>query len=193
MGLIHIEMFATLDLVGQAPGGPDEDPVGFPFGGWQAPLMDEVSGAQAGAAYEDTDALLLGRRTYDLFAAYWPHQEGGQDNKIAALFNSVPKYVVSRTLKRADWNNSTIIREDVVAAVTELKQQDGSDLMMYGYGRLNQTLLEHHLVDEIRFSAHPGLAAGRAAGGGQTLPLKLLAATPSPNGVVALTYEPTSS
>jgi hypothetical protein len=69
MGLIHIELFATLDLVGQAPGGPDEDPVGFPFGGWQAPLVDEVAGAQVAAAYEGTDALLLGRRTYDIFAA----------------------------------------------------------------------------------------------------------------------------
>jgi hypothetical protein len=77
MGLIHIEMFATLDLVAQAPGGPDEDPIGFPFGGWQAPLVEEVSGAQVGAAYEGTDALLLGRRTYDIFAAFWPHQEGG--------------------------------------------------------------------------------------------------------------------
>ena len=65
MGLVHIELFATLDLVGQAPGGPDEDPVGFPFGGWQAPLLDEVAGAQVGAAYEGTDALLLGRRTYE--------------------------------------------------------------------------------------------------------------------------------
>ncbi len=80
MGLINIELFATLDLVGQAPGGPDEDPEGFPFGGWQAPLMDEVTGAQVGAAYEGTDALLLGRRTYDIFAGYWPHQEGGEDS-----------------------------------------------------------------------------------------------------------------
>ena len=88
MGLIHIEMFATLDLVGQAPGGPDEDPVGFRFGGWQAPLLDEVAGAQVGAAYEGTDALLLGRRTYDIFAAYWPYQEGGQDKEIATLFNT---------------------------------------------------------------------------------------------------------
>ena len=70
MGLIHIELFATLDLVGQSPGGPDEDPAGFAFGGWQAPLLNEVTGAQVGAAYEGTDALLLGRRTYDIFAAY---------------------------------------------------------------------------------------------------------------------------
>src|SRR5215217_972964 len=87
MGLIHIELFATLDLVGQAPGGPDEDPVGFPFGGWQAPLLDEVAEAQVGAAYQGTDALLLGRRTYDIFAAYWPYQEGSEDNEIATLFN----------------------------------------------------------------------------------------------------------
>ena len=95
MGLIHIELFTTLDLVGQSPGGPDEDPAGFPFGGWQAPLLDEVAGAQIGAAYEGTDALLLGRRTYDIFAAYWPYQQG-EDNQIATLFNSVPKYVASR-------------------------------------------------------------------------------------------------
>lgn len=82
MGLIHIEMFATLDLVGQAPGAPDEDPVGFEFGGWQAPFVDEATGAQIAAAYEDTDALLLGRRTYDIFAAFWPHQEGGTGKKV---------------------------------------------------------------------------------------------------------------
>src|SRR5262245_57772309 len=92
MGLIDIELFATLDLVGQAPGGPDEDPMGFPFGGWQAPLVNDVTGAQIGAAYADTDALLLGRRTYDIFAAHWPHQTG----EIATIFNRVPKYVASR-------------------------------------------------------------------------------------------------
>ena len=107
MGLIHIELFATLDLVGQSPGGPEEDPVGFSFGGWQAPLLDEVTGAQVGAAYEGTDALLLGRRTYDIFAAYWPYQEGGQDNEIATLFNSVPKYVASRGKPDLSWAATT--------------------------------------------------------------------------------------
>src|SRR3954462_11581212 len=92
MGLIHIELFASLDLVGQAPGGPEEDPEGFPFGGWQAPLIHEGARAQSGAADEGHDALLPGRGTYDIFAAYWPFQEGGEDNQIAALFNSVPKY-----------------------------------------------------------------------------------------------------
>src|SRR3954464_2002779 len=97
MGLIHIELFATLDLVGQAPGGPEEDPDGgFPFGGWQAPLMDEVAATQVMAAYEGTAALLLGGKTDDIFASYWPHAEGGEDNEIATLFNSIPKCVASR-------------------------------------------------------------------------------------------------
>src|SRR4029079_10117205 len=103
MGLIHIELFATLALVGQAPGGPDEDPEGFPFGGWQAPLMDEVAGAQIGAAYEGTDALLLGRRTYDIFAAYWPRQ----DDEFARLFTRIPKYVASRGTPDLSWAGST--------------------------------------------------------------------------------------
>ena len=90
MGLIHIELFATLDLVGQAPGGPEEAGGRVPVRRL-ASAMDEVAGATVMAAYEGTDALLLGRRTYDIFAAYWPHQEGGEDNEIATLFNRVPK------------------------------------------------------------------------------------------------------
>jgi dihydrofolate reductase len=104
----------------------------------------------------------------------------------ADAINAIRKYVFSSTLENAHWNNSTIIRSDVVTAVTALKEQDGRDLILYGYGRLNQTLLKNHLVDEIRFSVHPVLA-------GQTLPLNLTGTTPSPGGVVALTYEPISS
>lgn len=91
---------------GRRPAGPRKIRRGFPFGGWQAPLIDEVAGAQIGAAYEGTDALLLGRRTYDIFAAYWPHQEGGQDNDIATLFNRVPKYVASRGEPDLSWAGS---------------------------------------------------------------------------------------
>ena len=88
MGTIHIDLFTTLDGVAQAPGGPEEDPEGgFPFGGWQAPLFDDVVGEQVGEGMESLDALLLGRKTYDIFAAYWPHQEDGQDREIAVLFN----------------------------------------------------------------------------------------------------------
>lgn len=113
MGLIDIEIFATLDLVAQAPGGPDEDPEGFAFGGWQAPLIDEVSGAQVGAAYEGTDALLLGRRTYDIFAAYWPNQ----NDEFGTLFNSIPKYVASRGTPELSWAGSTQLGSDLAGAV----------------------------------------------------------------------------
>src|SRR5690606_36655966 len=113
MGLIHIDLFATLDLVGQAPGGPEEDPARIPFGGWQAPLLDDVAGALTGAAYEGTDALLLGRRTYDVFAAYWPHQKGAPDNEIAELSSSVPKYVASRGRPDLSWAGSTQLGPDL--------------------------------------------------------------------------------
>ncbi len=110
MGSIEIELFTTLDLVGQAPGGPEEDPEGgFAFGGWQAPLLDDVAGAQIAAAYEGTDALLLGRRTYDIFASYWPFQEGGQDDDFATLFNRIPKYVASRGTPDLPWAGSTLL------------------------------------------------------------------------------------
>ncbi len=149
-------------------------------------IFDSGSAEEAVRALNALEGFLMGRGTYEYFAEVMPNQTG----PYADAINAIRKYVFSSTLESAEWNNSTIIRDDVVGAVTELKQQDGGDLMMYGYGRLNQTLLEHQLVDEIRFSVHPALAAGRAAGGGQTVPLKLLAATPSPNGVVALSYEP---
>src|SRR5438552_12426179 len=135
--------------------------------------------------------MLMGRGTYEYFAHVMPQQTG----PYADAINAIRKYVFSSTLESADWNNSTIIRDDVVTAVKDLKQQDGGDLMMYGYGRLSQTLLEHHLVDEVRFSVHPVLAEGFAAGrgNGQKLPLVLLEATPSPKGVVSLTYHPATS
>jgi len=152
-------------------------------------VVDPDSLGEAAQSLQAYDGMLMGRGTYEFFADAMAPQTG----PYADAINGIPKYVFSSTLESADWNNSTIIPEDVVGAVTELKQQDGRDLMMYGYGRLNQTLLENHLVDEIRFSIHQVLAAERAPGGGQTLPLKLLAATPSPNGIVALTYEPSSS
>jgi dihydrofolate reductase len=144
--------------------------------------FDSDAGDEAAQTLQALDGMLMGRSTYEYFADVMPEQTG----PYADAINAIRKYVFSSTLKNAQWNNSMIIRSDVVTAVTELKRQDGRDLIMYGYGRLNQTLLENHLVDEIRFSVHPVLV-------GQTLPLKLNGTTPSPSGVVALTYEPTSS
>ena len=154
-------------------------------------IFDPDSAEEAVQALKAHDSMLMGRGTYEYFADVMPKQIG----PYADAINAIRKYVFSSTLESADWNNSTIIRADVVTAVTELKQQDGRDLIMYGHGRLSRTLLEHLLVDEIRFSIHPVLRGGRAAGGdsGQTLPLTLLGATPSPSGVVALTYQPASS
>jgi dihydrofolate reductase len=150
MGRIHLELFATLDLVGQAPGGPDEDPVDFPYGGWQAPLMDDVTGAQVLAAYEGTDALLLGRRTYDIFAAYWPHQNG----EIADLFNRVPKYVASRGAPGLAWSGSTHLGPDLAASVREIRDRH-EQIRVVGGLNLVQTLLRDKLFDQLDLWVHP--------------------------------------
>jgi len=114
-------------------------------------IFDPDAGGEAGQALQALDGMLMGRGIYEYFAGTMPNQTG----TYADAINAIRKYVFSSTLESADRNNSTIVRGDVVTAVTELKQQDGRDLMMCGYGRLSQTLLENHLVDEIRFSIHP--------------------------------------
>ena len=191
MGLIQIEMFATLDLVAQAPGGPDEDPDGFPFGGWQAPLMDEVAGAQVGAAYEDTDALLLGRRTYDIFAAYWPHHDGGPDSEIATLFNSVPKYVASRGKPDLSWAGSTHLGPDLAGAVRELRDRH-EHVKVVGSLNLVQTLLREKLFDRLDLWLHPiFLGVGKKVFDDGVLPTNLSLLEPpvsSPKGTVYLRY-----
>jgi dihydrofolate reductase len=187
MGLIHIELFATLDLVGQAPGGPDEDPVGFPFGGWQAPLMDEVTGAQVGAAYEGTDALLLGRRTYEIFAGYWPHQEG----EIAALFNSVPKYVASRGRPDLSWAGSTQLGADLPGAVREIRVRH-EHVKVVGSLHLVQTLLREKLFDRLDLWVHPvTLGIGKKVFEAGAVPTNVTLLEPpaaSPRGTVYLRY-----
>jgi dihydrofolate reductase len=191
MGLIHIETFATLDLVGQAPGGPDEDPQGFPFGGWQAPLMDEVGGAQILASYADTDALLLGRRTYDIFAGYWPHQKGGQDNEIATLFNSVPKYVASRGKPDLSWDGSSLLGPDLVAAVREIRDRH-EHIKVVGSLDLVQTLLREKLFDRLDLWVHPiVLGVGKKVFDGGAVPTNLTLLEPpasGPRGTVYLRY-----
>ncbi|MFA9431748.1 dihydrofolate reductase family protein [Egicoccus sp. AB-alg2] len=188
MGIIQIELFATLDLVGQSPGRPDEDPLGFPFGGWQAPLVDEVAGAQIGAAYAGTDALLLGRRTYDIFAAYWPHQEGGQ---IAELFNRIPKYVASRGRPDLSWAGSTQLDPDLAGAVREIRDRH-DHVKVVGSLNLVQSLLREQLFDRLDLWVHPiVLGTGKKVFDGGAVPTNVTLLEPpvaSPKGTVYLRY-----
>jgi dihydrofolate reductase len=162
--------------------GVTEDPRAWAMG-----YFHENAQQAALEQLQASDGMLMGRGTYEYFTAALP-----TDSPYADAINTIHKYVFSSTLETADWNNSTIIRDDPVTAVNELKQHDGRDLILYGHGRLSQTLLEHHLLDEIRFAVHPLLLTGRSAGhgNGQTPLLKLIAATPLPSGVVALAYQP---
>jgi len=156
MGLIHIDLFTTLDGVAQAPGGPDEDTEdGFAFGGWQAPLIDKVVGEQIDAGMAGMDALLLGRRTYDIFAAYWPQADGD----IARLFNRLPKYVASRQTPALEWAGSTLLGPDVVAAVRELRDRHEN---IHVIGSLNfvQTLFAERLFDRLTLWVYPILLGG---------------------------------
>jgi len=193
MGLIHIEMFATLDLVAQAPGGPEEDSEnGFAFGGWQAPLIDEFSGAQVGAAYEGTDTLLLGRRTYDIFAGFWPHQPSdGEDGSIAELFNSVPKYVASRGTPNLSWAGSTQLGADLGAAVREIRDRH-RHIKVVGSLNLVQTLLREQLFDRLDLWVHPVvLGVGKKVFDGGAVPTNVTLLEPpvaSPGGIVYLRY-----
>jgi dihydrofolate reductase len=192
MGLIHLELFATLDLVGQAPGGPEEDPEGFSFGGWQAPLVDEVSGAQVLAAYEGTDALLLGRYTYDIFASYWPHQEGGRDDGFASLFNRIPKYVASRGTPDLSWAGSVHLGPDLPAAVREIRERH-EHVTVVGSLDLVQTLLREQLFDRVDLWLHPVfLGEGKKVFAGGVVPTTLRLLRPpvaGGKGTVFLQYE----
>jgi dihydrofolate reductase len=191
MGLIHIELFATLDLVGQSPGGPDEDPEGFPFGGWQAPLLDEVAGAWLDAGSEGTDALLLGRRTYDIFAAFWPHQEGGELDETATLFNRVPKYVASRGTPDLPWAGSTQLGPDLPGAVREIRDRH-EHVKVIGSLDLVQTLLREQLFDRLDLLVNPVvLGVGKKVFDGGEVPTNLTLLEPpvaSPSGTVYLRY-----
>jgi dihydrofolate reductase len=188
MGQIHLALFATLDLVAQAPGGPGEDPDGgFPFEGWQAPLIDEVSGEQVGAAYEGTDALLLGRRTYDIFAGYWPHQ----DDEFAAMFNRIPKYVASRGKPDLSWSGSSQIGADLVTEVREIRDRH-EHVKVVGSLNFVQTLLREKLFDRIDLWVHPiVLGVGKKVFDGGAVPSNLTLLTApvsSPAGIVHLQY-----
>jgi len=192
MGRIQVDLFMTLDGVAQAPGGPQEDPDGgFRFGGWQAPLLDEVGGGWVDENLRGTDALLLGRRTYDIFAAYWPHQAGGPDDSIAGLFNRIPKYVASRDPDLPlPWTHSTRLGADLAGEVPAVRERH-EHVHVIGSIALVQSLLAEGLVDELTLWVHPVvLGQGkRVFDPGTAARLRLLEpARTSPAGVVLLRY-----
>lgn len=159
---ITAQMFLTLDGVYQAPGGPEEDTSeGFTHGGWLVPFFEDELGGFIDSVFTEVDAFLLGRHTYEIFAASWPNSTDPND-PVAAKLNTLPKYVASGTLTSADWHNSQILSGDVVAAVTELKKQPGRELQVHGSGVLVRSLLDAGLVDTLRLIVAPVvLGAGR--------------------------------
>ncbi len=185
--------FVTLDGVMQAPGGPEEDTSnGFKWGGWQAAIpMDEMMGARFGAIIAAPFELLLGRKTYDIFAGYWPTAK--KDNEVAVPFNSTKKYVVTHTPFDPAWNNSICISGDVVGELKKLKEEDAPDLWVWGSGNLIQTLLEHHLIDRMHLWIYPltiGSGQRLFTHGTQPEKFNLVESKISTSGVILATYEP---
>lgn len=180
--------FVTLDGVMQAPGGPNEDTSGgFKFGGWTVPYWDDFSNNVIAAQMEEPFDLLLGRRTYDIFAGYWPNSKEQGADKL----NNAKKYVVSTTLTKPEWKNSTIISGDVVKQIRALKEQAGPELQVYGSANLIQTLMQFDLVDEFRLKIFPlTLGLGKRLFGDGTIPasFKLLECKASPKGVIFANY-----
>jgi dihydrofolate reductase len=188
MRRLVVNTFVSLDGVMQAPGGPDEDPVGgFTHGGWAVNYWDdEMMGRMA--APERPYELLLGRGTYEIFAAHWPYAEG----PIADLLNGMRKHVASTTLDRVDWSNSTLIPGDVAEYVGALKREDGPEIQVHGSPGLIQTLLRHDLIDELRLWTFPVvIGTGKRLFGDGTVPaaLRLLDNEVTATGVTISTYE----
>lgn len=193
-GRLSIDLFTTLDGVQQAPGGPDEDREGgFAFGGWQAPLLDGIAGAQVGEGIERMDALLLGRRTYDIFAAYWPRQLDGTDSPIARRFDEIPKYVASRRGLDLPWRGSHLLGGDLPAAIAELRERH-TDIHVIGSVDFSRSLVREGLFDVLNLWVHPiVVGAGKRLFPDDGPPLGLTLLEPpiaSEKGTVLLRYGP---
>ncbi|HEU5209102.1 MAG TPA: dihydrofolate reductase family protein [Longimicrobiales bacterium] len=171
MRKLVVGTFLTLDGVMQAPGAPDEDRDGdFRHGGWLVPYFDDTLVETMTEWTTSAGAFLLGRKTYEIFAASWPRSTDPADESAMAL-NTRPKYVASRTLKDVSWNNASLLQGDVADAVAELKSRDGGEIQVHGSSELVQTLLEHDLVDELRLWMFPvALGTGKRLFGDGTIP-----------------------
>ena len=194
MRRLSVAEHLTVDGVMQAPGGPDEDREnGFKYGGWTGNYSDDDGGDIVERWMQRMDGLLLGRKTYDIFASYWPNVKPSDEGaNLANLFNRVPKYVASRTLDKASWDNTTILRGDVCEAVAQLKRQDGGDIQMWGSGELVRTLLKADLVDELLLLQYPViLGSGKRLfqGNGRPVALKVVESYQSSKGVAVTRFE----
>ena len=183
-----VNTFMTLDGVMQAPGGPEEDRGGgFEHGGWSFGYWDEQMQSAIGELMSKPFDLVLGRKTYEIFAAHWPYS----DEPAAEPLNTATKHVASTTLKELDWQNSRLIEGEVPDGVHALKQEDGPELQVHGSANLLQTLLEHGLIDEFRVWTFPlVLGRGKRLFDGGTVPagLELTSSQTSSTGVIIATY-----
>lgn len=185
MRKIIVLSFITLDGVVQAPGGPEEDTSGgFKYGGWTAPYGDEAAGKVMEKQLQPAD-LLLGRKTFEIFAAYWPEHADQWPG-----INEVTKYVLSGTMKKSDWGNTEFLTS--VADIEKLKNSEGADIKIWGSGKLVQLLLAHNLVDEFWLNTYPILLGkGKKLFGNEAIPaaFQLVESTVTPNGVIMANYK----
>jgi dihydrofolate reductase len=193
MRTLTVAAFVSLDGVMQAPGGPEEDTSGgFRFGGWIVPYADKTTGQAVQDLFSQPFELLLGRRTYDIFAAYWPNiQADSTHHTIADLFNGVAKHVATHRADSLDWHNSHALEGNLVDAISALKRQDGPQLLTQGSGDLVRQLLAAGLVDELRLMIHP-ILLGRGKrlfdDNAQASAFTLLNSISSPGGVLIARY-----
>ncbi len=191
---LTITTFLSVDGVYQGPGGPNEDRTGgFDRGGWLVPHFDEATGEFMNAVFGEVDAFLLGRRTYEIFAAAWPRVTDPAD-PIASRLNTLPKYVVSTTLKDPQWANTTVLEGDLATSVRELKDRPGRELQVHGSGMLVRALLENDLADELRLLVFPVIVgAGRRLfpDAGVATGLRLVDSRTTGSGVAINVYQPT--
>jgi dihydrofolate reductase len=189
MRKLVVNTFVSLDGIMQAPGGPEEDPTGgFQFGGWTVPHWDDQMAQSMGEFMGKPFDLVLGRRTYEIFAAYWPHS----DQPVAAELNRATKYVATRTLKNLEWENSQLLEGDVGEAVARLKKGDGPELQIHGSANLIQTLHRAGVIDQYRMMIFPvvlGTGKRLFAEGASPATMRLVDSQVSSTGVVMATFE----